>query len=210
MRGHHATRHFLHPALRLPAALLVLVLILLGVRALLTRPSREPGHPPVPEWVEEDLLPVSEYSRPGIPLDAVNGVVVHYTGNPGTTARQNRSYFSGLALSRETAASSNFIIGLDGEILLTVPLDEVAYCSNSRNSDTLSIEVCHPDDTGKFTDASYASLLKLVQWLCDTYHLDRSQVLRHYDIIGKDCPRYFVQNPDAWEGFLDQLTFGTH
>ncbi|MEG2120132.1 MAG: N-acetylmuramoyl-L-alanine amidase, partial [Pseudoflavonifractor sp.] len=68
----------------------------------------------------------------------------------------------------------------------------------------------HPDDTGKFTDASYASLLKLVQWLCDTYHLDRSQVLRHYDIIGKDCPRYFVQNPDAWEGFLDQLTFGTH
>ncbi|MEG0765524.1 MAG: peptidoglycan recognition family protein [Pseudoflavonifractor sp.] len=205
MRERQNRGHWLHPALRLPAALLVLVLILLGVRALLGRSHQEPGHPPVPDWVEVDLLPVSEYSRPGIPLDGVEGVVVHYTGNPGTGAAQNRSYFAGLALSHETVASSNFIIGLEGEILQTVPLDEVAYCSSSRNHDTISIEVCHPDDTGKFSAETYAALQKLVRWLCDTYHLNRDQVLRHYDITGKDCPRYFVQNPEEWERFLDGL-----
>ena len=56
----------------------------------------------VPAWVDQELLPINPYSRPGTPLEAVNGVVIHYTGNPGTTAEQNRSYFAGLALSQET------------------------------------------------------------------------------------------------------------
>ena len=157
--------------------------------------------------MERQLLPVNEYSRPGEKLTAVNGVVVHYTGNPGTTAEQNRSYFAGLAQSGETYASSNFVIGLEGEILECVPLDEVAYASSQRNYDTLSIEVCHPDDTGEFTQASYDALVKLVQWLVDTYGLERDQILRHYDVTGKECPRYYVQHPEAWEAFLDDLTF---
>ncbi len=44
----------------------------------------------IPDWTVQDILPVNEYSRPGIALSEVNGVVVHYTGNPGTTAEQNR------------------------------------------------------------------------------------------------------------------------
>ena len=47
--------------------------------------------------IEEMLLPVNEYSRPGTKLKKIKGIVVHYTGNPGTTAAQNRSYFAGLA-----------------------------------------------------------------------------------------------------------------
>ena len=69
------------------------------------------------------------------------------------------------------------------------------------------IEVCHPDDTGEFTQASYDALVKLVQWLVDTYDLDRDQILRHYDVTGKECPRYYVQHPEAWEAFLDDLEF---
>ena len=26
-------------------------------------------------------------------------------------------------------------------------------------------------------------------------------MIRHYDVTGKDCPRYFVQHEDAWETF---------
>ena len=26
-----------------------------------------------------------------------------------------------------------------------------------------------------------------------------------YDVTGKECPRFFVQNPDAWENFLAEL-----
>ena len=54
-----------------------------------------------PEY-ETALLSVNEYSRPGDPLEEVKGIVVHYTANPGTTARQNRDYFEGLGLSGET------------------------------------------------------------------------------------------------------------
>ena len=161
----------------------------------------------VPAWVDQELLPVNPYSRPGTPLEAVNGVVIHYTGNPGTTAEQNRSYFAGLALSHETYASSQFLIDMDGSVIQCVPVNEIAYCSSQRNADTLSIEVCHPDESGRFTEETQASLTRLVQWACDTYGLARDQILRHYDVTGKECPRYFVDHPDAWETFLDGLNF---
>ncbi len=163
----------------------------------------------VPDWVEEALLPINEYSRPGTWLDGVSGVVIHYTGNPGTSARQNRDYFAGLARSGESYVSSNFIVGLEGEALVCVPVNEVAYASGERNRDTLSIEVCHPDETGEFGEETYRSLVKLVQWLVDRYGLEREDILRHYDVMGKECPRYYVRNPDAWEGFLDELVFGS-
>jgi len=161
--------------------------------------------PDCPDWIEQDFLTVNDYSRPGTPLDAVSGVVVHYVGNPGTTARQNRSYFQNLAETRETYASSHFLIGLDGEIIQNVPLDEVAYCSNERNSDTISIECCHPDADGAFTRATYDSLVKLVKWLRDYYGFDTSQVIRHYDVTGKECPLYYVRHPGEWDAFLADL-----
>ena len=63
------------------------------------------------------LLDVNPYSRPGTTIDHVNGIVVHYTANPGSTAQDNRDYFNGLKDSHETSASSNFVIGLEGEIV---------------------------------------------------------------------------------------------
>lgn len=57
-------------------------------------------------------------------------------------------------------------MGLDGEVIQCIPIDEVAYANAPRNDDTLSIEVCHPDDTGKFNDASYELVVKLTAWLC--------------------------------------------
>lgn len=159
----------------------------------------------LPDWITEELLPINPYSRPGDPLEEVNGVVVHYVGNPGTTAEQNNSYFRNLATTGETYASSHFLIGLDGEILCNVPLDEIAYCTGPRNADTISIECCHPDDTGAFTQATYDSLVKLVRWLMDEYHLDTDQVIRHYDVTGKECPLYYVRNPQAWTDFLADL-----
>jgi N-acetylmuramoyl-L-alanine amidase len=165
--------------------------------------TKEP--PDCPEWIEQDLLTVNEYSRPGTKLDGVSGVVVHYVGNPGTTARQNHSYFQNLASTGETYASSHFLIGLEGEIIQNVPLDEVAYCSSSRNNDTISIECCHPDSDGAFTQATYDSLVRLASWLTEYYQLDASQVIRHYDVTGKECPIYYVRNSGAWEIFLADL-----
>ena len=152
----------------------------------------------MPSWVDQQLIQINGTGRRGEKLDAVNSIVIHYVGNPGTTAQQNHDYYD----QPDTTVSSHFLIGLDGEIIQCVPIDEKSSASNDRNSDTLSIEVCHPDATGQFTQASYDSLVKLTAWLCDHCHIGRDQVIRHYDITGKLCPLYFVENPAAWEQFL--------
>ena len=164
-----------------------------------------PKHVQVPDYVVQDLLPVNPYSRPGTVLEEVNGVVVHYVGNPGTTAEQNRSYFANLAQTHETSASSHFVIGIDGTIIQCVPLDEWAYCTGERNRDTISIECCHPDESGKFTAETMDSLVKLLRWLADTYDLDYEDIIRHYDVTGKVCPKYYVDHPDAWEALKDAV-----
>lgn len=159
----------------------------------------------VPDWIVQEFLPVNEYSRPGTPLEQVNGVVVHYVANPGSTGWENRHYFEGLAESHETKAGAHFIIGLDGTVIQCVPLNELTYCSNSRNVDTISIECCHPEEDGKFTEETYDSLVKLCKWLMERYDLDTDDVIRHYDVTGKLCPLYFVEHEDAWEAFKDEL-----
>lgn len=167
----------------------------------------------LPKWAEEfkdtiteDLLPVNPYSRPGKQLDEVNAVVIHYVGNPGTTAAQNRSYFENIIETKEASVSSHFIIGLEGEIIQCVPLDEISYASNNRNEDTIAIECCHPDETGEFNAATYDSAVKLTAYLCILYNLDPdTDVIRHYDVTGKKCPKYFVDYENQWNLFKAQV-----
>ncbi len=157
----------------------------------------------VPEYVEEAFLTPNAWSRPGTPLEDIEGVVIHYVGNPGTSAQANRNYFDSLAAGTDGVyASSHFIVGLEGEVLQCVPLTEVAYASNGRNGDTVSVEVCHPDAQGQFSDVSYARCVELTAWLCRTFRLDpATDVIRHYDVTGKECPLYYVEHPEAWEAF---------
>ena len=188
---------------------LVLLLIFGAVRLRYALMHRDlPGsNVSVPDFVTVDYLPTNEYSRPGTPLEEISGVVVHYVGNPGTTAAANRSFFANLALTHETYASAHFLVGLDGEILQCVPLTEIAYCSNTANDYTVSIEVCHGDETGKFNDATMESLEKLVAWLCEAFDLDPTEdVIRHYDVTGKICPKYYVENEDAWLTFKQDVS----
>ena len=155
----------------------------------------------VPDYVERDYIPVNEWSRPGTPLEDINAVVIHYVGNPGTTARANRNYFASLSSGEEgTYASSHFVVGLEGEVVQCVPLTEIAYASNTRNGDTVSIEVCHPDETGEFSSVTYGRCVELAAWLCREFKLDpETDVIRHYDVTGKECPLYYVEHPEAWE-----------
>ncbi len=157
------------------------------------------SHEPLLEvdWVTQELLTVNPYSRPGIALNEVTGIVVHYVGNPGTTAEQNRNYFESLAESGATYASSHFVISLEGEVIQCIPLDEIAYASNQRNSDTISIECCHPDADGQFNEATYKSLIRLLRVLCQEYRLDADDIIRHYDVTGRSalCTMWSMRTP---------------
>ena len=158
-----------------------------------------------PPVFDVDLLTVNEYSRPGFAMNKINGIVIHYTANPGTTAKQNRDYFEGLKDSHQTKASSHFVIGIEGEIIQCIPSREISYASNERNSDTLSIECCHPDETGKFTDKTYNSLVAMCAWLCGEFDIKIDNIIRHYDVTGKNCPKYYVENEREWEKFKQDV-----
>ena len=151
--------------------------------------------------LDVELLTVSPYNRPGLALDQVKGIVIHYTANPGASAIANRDYFESLKDGKTTSASAHFIVGLEGEIVQCIPTWEMAYASNDRNGDTLAIECCHPDETGKFNKKTYKSLVNLTAWLCQKYNLSAESVIRHYDVTGKDCPKYFVEHEKAWKQF---------
>lgn len=163
-------------------------------------------------WIDQgepeldvQLLTVNDYSRPGTSSDRIRSIVIHYTANPGSTAQQNRDYFEGLKDSHLTQASSHFIVGLKGEIIQCIPTWEVAYASNSRNNDSVSIETCHKQEDGSYTRKTYVSMVQLTAWLCVKFDLTQDDVIRHYDITGKNCPKYFVEHEDAWETFKDDV-----
>ena len=156
---------------------------------------------PIPDWIDQQIIKVDGDSRRGVYLEGVRDIVIHYVGNPGSTAQQNRDYYA----NSSSEVSSHFVIGLNGEIIQCIPLHEKSSASNHRNKDTISIEFCHPDESGKFTDASYQSLVKLTAWLLDVCDLDSNDVIRHYDITGKQCPLYFVTHEDAWEQFKQEI-----
>ena len=155
----------------------------------------------VPLWVDKQIIDINGTGRRGEKISGVTDIVIHYVGNPGTTAQQNHDYYD----QPETPVSSHFVIGLEGEVIQCIPMDEKSSASNERNLDTLSIEVCHPDETGQFTPDTYDRLVKLTAWLCDYCDIGRDRVIRHYDITGKECPLYFVKHPDAWTQFLTDV-----
>ena len=152
-----------------------------------------------------ELLTPNDYSRPQTALDTVNNLVIHYVGNAGSSAMDNRNYFESLKDSHERSASSHFVIGLSGEIVQCIPISEIAYASKNRNNDTISIECCHPGDDGQFNEYTYWSLVELSAWLCKKFHLNPQEILRHYDVTEKLCPLYYVEHPDEWQTLKDTI-----
>ena len=61
------------------------------------------------DWVWQEFLTINEFSRPGDLLEETNGIVIHYIGNPNTTALQNRNYFENLSVTEERYAEAQKI-----------------------------------------------------------------------------------------------------
>lgn len=100
----------------------------------------------LPDWVDVQIIPVNGAARRGEPMKKVTDIAIHYVGNPGTTAQANRNYFA----QPDTQVSAHFLVGLDGEVIQCIPLEEKSSATNERNRDTISIEVCHHDTWTQF------------------------------------------------------------
>lgn len=148
--------------------------------------------------IEDKLLTINPYSRSGEKQKNIEYVVVHWVGNANTSAIANRNYFNNLAKTHTTSASSHYIIGLNGEIIRCIPDGEVAFHSGSysMNRKSIGIENCHPDWDGKFAENTYNSLIELCADLIKKYN---AKLIRHFDVTGKSCPKYYVEHQDEWE-----------
>jgi N-acetylmuramoyl-L-alanine amidase len=179
--------------------------------------------------ITQNLLTKNQFSRPGTLLKSVRGIVLHWVANPGSTALGNRNYFENLKdqpykteqeQKKARFASAHFIIGLRGEVIQCLPENEIAYHVGAKeykpdavknlgtypNNSTVGIELCHEDWTGIFNPETIASAIALVVDLLERHKLTANDVYRHFDITGKDCPRYYVLNEGAWDNLLEVIT----
>ncbi|OUQ60530.1 hypothetical protein B5E58_01270 [Tyzzerella sp. An114] len=151
--------------------------------------------------INKMLLSKNKYSRPGIYMDKIKGIVIHYVGNPNTSAEANRNYFENLKYGTNNIyASSHYIIGIDGEIIMCVPEGEVAYHASKANYEYIGIECCHKYSDGKFSHKTINSLVMLCKDIISRY--GNMDIIRHYDVTGKNCPLYYVKNTDEWKNIL--------
>lgn len=145
------------------------------------------------------------------------GIAIHYVGNPGSTAAANRNWFENGAGGAHTSA--HYIIGLNGEVIRCIPETERAQhagksygpqwdaMAKTNNGTYIGIECCHPDASGKFNDATYTSLVELCADICRKYGFNPAKdIKRHYDVCGKPCPLYYVNNPAAWTQLVNDIT----
>jgi hypothetical protein len=202
-------KHLIPPKILVPILIVFCLAAVLVIKNIADGEWRKIDNPKVaqlakikvPKWIDQQIIPRSCDSRRGDYLEDFTGIVVHYVGNPGTTAKQNRDYFA----NPGTEVNAHFLVGLNGEVIQCLPLAEKSSASSERNRDTISIEVCHPDEGGEFSDRSYQGLIRLTTWLCMETDLDPTQVIRHYDVTGKECPVFYVKHPEAWEAFQADL-----
>lgn len=172
--------------------------------------------------IKEDYLIYNKMSRSGRLMKGIRGIAFHWVANPKSTAQNNRDYFNNLRNQTTRYASSHEIIGLDGEVIKAVPSNEVAFhagakkykqrvnqlLNGSPNDHLYGIEVCHPDWSGQYSPITYKTVVERGADLLIQFNLKPSKdtIWRHYDVTGKDCPKYYVENPAAWDKLIKDIT----
>ncbi len=160
--------------------------------------------------ITDKLIPKNKYNRPG-KASLPKRICIHYTGSPGSGADRLALYYLNVANgvfkanSPDVWTSTQYIVGIQGEIIRIIPDNEIAYAAAGKNDGTIHIEVCYPDNSGKFTEKSTAALSELVPSLMEKYSIPAQNVVRHYDLTGKLCPFYYVDN-SRWNTLKSQIT----
>lgn len=147
-------------------------------------------------------------------------IVVHYTANDGDRAESNGRYFQ----NRIVNASAHYFVD-DNEVVQSVPDLAVAWsvggkkypsCGTTgggkwygkcKNDNSISVELCDTNKNGRydFTEKTLVNAAELVRLLMQKYHIPIGNVIRHFDVTGKNCPAPFVEDAKKWQAFKERL-----
>ena len=148
---------------------------------------------------------------------SVKGIVIHNTENVGDTAKNNVMFFSRQYGSNDRNAGANFFIDQLGNIGRSIPMKRSAnsvgnpkgayqpgsYYDILNNDNTVSIELCDIMDKEPSEDMIRATK-KLIRYI-RAYCPNATEIVRHYDIVRKNCPERFVKDTGAWQRFKTQI-----
>lgn len=160
--------------------------------------------------ITELLAHVSNYSKGR--HTTIKYLVLHYTGNNGDTALGNCQYFS----STNRNASSHYFVDGKGVYRSVRDMNVAWHCGSMngykhkycRNTNSIGIEMCSRiDSNGKFyiMAETIANAVELTKYLMEKYDIPLENVIRHYDVTGKMCPRPFVEDEKLWLDFKERL-----
>lgn len=136
--------------------------------------------------------------RPALVMAATT-ITIHNTGNPSSTAVNERSWLTNPTNNRQ---ASYHIVVDSNEAIECIPLTENAWHAGdgskagSGNRSSIGIEICESGDYAKTLDNAaglVASMLKERGWGVD-------RLRRHFDWSGKICP-HLMYDGGKWTGW---------
>lgn len=149
-------------------------------------------------------------------------IVIHYTGAEGTAA-DNVNYFNG----GNRDASADIFVGHKGELLAynndisgryswhcggSLESAHHPYYGKCTNANSIGIELCTHQINGlwTFTKETVDAAVEVTKYLMAKYSIPATNVIRHYDVTGKSCPRVSgwgaIGGDSAWQAFKSRLT----
>lgn len=142
--------------------------------------------------------------RPDIFMAATT-ITIHNTGNPTSTARNERVWLTNPTNTRQ--ASYNTVID-SKEVIEVIPLDEVGWHAGdggkatSGNRTSIGVEICERDvAVGEYAQ-TLTNAIDYVSRLLLQRGWDVDRLRRHYDWSRKNCPR--LMNLDGkWTGWKE-------
>lgn len=87
--------------------------------------------------ITKNYIDVNPYSRCGDKLDDIKAVVIHWPANPKQPASGVRQWFQD-APKRQSYGSTQYVVGLSGEVLQLMDENEVSYNAGSSKPDPAS------------------------------------------------------------------------
>jgi N-acetylmuramoyl-L-alanine amidase len=183
----------------------------------------------------DKFMAVNPYSRPGIKRSATFGIILHYVGVNGHTASIVWNWFANDCPKTKHFSSTQYIVDHNGDIIRTMPDEELAYhCGssqidpasgrvytdwarkrfgryaenykhNSPNNCTIGIELCI-DRQGNFTPETINAAVELVAKLVKDNGLSVFDIGHHKMVVGwKDCPLPWVKNTALFDEFKNMV-----
>jgi N-acetylmuramoyl-L-alanine amidase CwlA len=143
-------------------------------------------------------------------------ICIHYTSNDGDTDEGNGKYFA----NNVVKASAHYFVD-DDSVTQSVKDDYVAWAVGGKkynnaggrlygvanNTNTLNIEICDDVKNGKVYPSAKTieNAIAFTKAKMKEYNIPMENVIRHYDVNGKNCPAYWVDDAKWKTEFWNKL-----